>query len=124
MARVLLADDDMDIRELVRFKLTLSGHEVTAVADGSLAWAACHSDTFDAAVFDVQMPGMTGLELVRAIRASAGAVARLPIMLLTAMATESDERLGREAGANDYLTKPFTLLDLANRVQALVAPTG
>ena len=114
MARILVADDDVDIRELVEFKLSTLGHEITAVADGAAAVEAC------LAVLDVMMPGVSGLEAIRAIRADPG-LADLPVILLTARAQESDVESGFDSGADDYITKPFSPRELAARVEALLS---
>ena len=119
MARILIADDDVDIRELVEFKLATLGHEIMAVADGSAAYEACRTEHPDLAVLDVMMPGLTGLEAVKALRQHAE-TAGIPVILLTARAQQSDVDIGYEAGANDYITKPFSPRDLAARVEALL----
>ncbi|PVG83334.1 response regulator [Nocardioides gansuensis] len=120
MARIVVADDDVDIRELVEFKLSSMGHEIVAVADGATAVAACQQDRPDLAVLDVMMPGMSGLDAVRAIRADPS-LADLPVILLTARAQEGDVESGFDSGADDYVTKPFSPRELATRVQALLA---
>ena len=119
MARIVVADDDVDIRELVEFKLTAMGHEVVAVADGAAALRACQEQRPDLAVLDVMMPGMSGLEAVRLIRAEP-ALTHLPVILLTARAQESDVETGFDSGADDYITKPFSPRELAHRVEALL----
>ena len=120
MARILVADDDVDIRELVEFKLTSLGHDVVAVSDGAAAVDACRDQRPDLAVLDVMMPGMSGLDAVRLIRAEAH-LATLPVILLTARAQESDVETGFGSGADDYITKPFSPRELAHRVAALLA---
>ena len=120
MARILVADDDVDIRELVEFKLSTLGHDVVAVADGAAAIEACRVERPDLAVLDVMMPGVSGLDAIRAIRADA-ALADLPVILLTARAQESDVETGFDSGADDYITKPFSPRELASRVQALLS---
>ena len=120
MARILVADDDVDIRELVEFKLSTLGHDVVAVSDGQAAIDACQAQRPDLAVLDVMMPGVSGLDAVRAIRADP-ALAGLPVILLTARAQESDVETGFDSGADDYVTKPFSPRELAARVQALLA---
>ena len=120
MARILVADDDIDIRELVVFKLTTMGHEVVAVADGAAAVLACQEQRPDLAVLDVMMPGMSGLDAIRVIRGDE-AMADIPVILLTARAQESDVETGFDSGADDYITKPFSPRELASRVQALLA---
>ena len=120
MARILVADDDVDIRELVEFKLSTLGHDVVAVGDGAAAVEACRSERPDLAVLDVMMPGVSGLDAIRAIRADP-ALADLPVILLTARAQESDVETGFDSGADDYITKPFSPRELASRVQALLS---
>ena len=120
MARILVADDDVDIRELVEFKLSTLGHDVVAVSDGQAAIDACQAQRPDLAVLDVMMPGVSGLDAVRAIRADPS-LAGLPVILLTARAQESDVETGFDSGADDYVTKPFSPRELAARVQALLA---
>ena len=120
MARIVVADDDVDIRELVEFKLTAMGHDVVAVADGAAALQACLDQRPDLAVLDVMMPGMSGLEALREIRA-ADTLSGLPVILLTARAQESDVETGFDSGADDYITKPFSPRELAHRVDALLA---
>jgi DNA-binding response OmpR family regulator len=119
VARILVADDDVDIRELVEFKLSTLGHDVVAVADGAAAIEACRAERPDLAVLDVMMPGVSGLDAIRAIRADP-ALADLPVILLTARAQESDVETGFDSGADDYITKPFSPRELASRVQALL----
>ena len=120
MARILVADDDVDIRELVEFKLSTMGHDIVAVSDGAAAIDACRQERPDLAILDVMMPGVSGLEAVRAIR-SDPALADLPVILLTARAQESDVETGFDSGADDYVTKPFSPRELGSRVQALLA---
>ncbi len=120
MARILVADDDVDIRELVEFKLSTMGHEIVAVGDGAAAVDACRAQKPDLAVLDVMMPGVSGLDAIREIRADAS-LADLPVILLTARAQESDVETGFDSGADDYITKPFSPRELASRVEALLA---
>jgi DNA-binding response OmpR family regulator len=120
VARILVADDDVDIRELVEFKLSTMGHEVVAVGDGAAAIDVCMAEKPDLAVLDVMMPGVSGLDAIRAIRAEPS-LADLPVILLTARAQESDVETGFDSGADDYITKPFSPRELASRVQALLS---
>ena len=120
MARILVADDDVDIRELVEFKLSTMGHDIIAVGDGAAAVEACRAQKPDLAVLDVMMPGVSGLDAIRQIR-SDPSLADLPVILLTARAQESDVETGFDAGADDYITKPFSPRELASRVEALLA---
>ncbi len=113
---VLIADDDPDIRMLVRLRLERSGYTVVAANDGleALALAAeCHPDL---AILDVSMPGLSGVEVTRALRERQ---ATLPVILLTAHAQESDVTEGAKAGADAYVTKPFSPQELESRVRAL-----
>lgn len=119
MARVLIADDDVDIRDLVAFKLTQSGHEVIAVEDGMAALKAARSQPVDVALLDIRMPGMSGLDVCRELRA-APETASLPVILLTARSQEGDVETGFAAGADDYIIKPFSPRELSSRVQAVL----
>jgi two-component system, OmpR family, response regulator MtrA len=120
MARIVVADDDADIRDLVVFKLEQSGHEVVAVGDGAAAVEACRDAVPDLVVLDLMMPGMGGLDACRALRADA-ALTRVPVILLTARAQESDIEQGFDAGADDYVVKPFSPRELASRVSAMLS---
>lgn len=123
MARIVIADDDADIRELVVFKLRHGGHDVVPVADGAAAVEACTSQRPDLVILDVMMPGMSGLEAARALRQDTD-MDGLPIIMLTARAQESDIEQGFEAGADDYVVKPFSPRELAARVDAVLARKG
>ncbi|WP_372727668.1 response regulator transcription factor [Nocardioides sp.] len=120
MARIVVADDDVDIRELVEFKLSRLGHDVVAVGDGAAALAACQAQRPDLAVLDVMMPGVSGLDAIRAMRADPDLL-DLPVILLTARAQASDLEVGYDSGADDYITKPFSPRHLAERVEALLS---
>ena len=122
MARILVADDDVDIRELVEFKLSTMGHDIVAVGDGAAAVDACRASKPDLAVLDVMMPGVSGLDAIREIRSDPG-LSDLPVILLTARAQESDVETGFDSGADDYITKPFSPRELASRVEALLTKT-
>src|SRR5437763_420833 len=112
---VLIADDDPDIRMLVRLRLERSGYTVVAACDGleALTLAADHHP--DLAILDVSMPHMTGVEVTRELRARAQ---MLPVILLTARARDADVAEGAEAGADAYVTKPFSPQELESRVRA------
>ncbi len=114
--RILLADDERTLRRAVEFALTREGYEVLAVADGAATLAEVASARFDLAILDVMMPHTSGLEACRQIRASS----TLPVILLTARDAESDVIVGLEAGADDYVTKPFSVAELVSRVNALL----
>ena len=115
--RVVVADDDADIRDLVHFKLSDAGYVVHAFGDGAEAWASFQADPPDLVVLDVQMPGMSGIEVLRRIRDVSDAV---PVVLLSARSRDSDVDAGLAAGATDYLVKPFSPRALLHRVQDLV----
>jgi DNA-binding response OmpR family regulator len=119
MAKIVVADDDADIRDLVVFKLQQSGHEVVPVGDGSAALEACREQVPDLAVLDVMMPGMSGFDACRELRADPS-LAGIPVILLTARAQESDIEQGFNAGADDYVVKPFSPRELASRVAAVL----
>jgi two-component system response regulator MtrA len=120
MARIVVADDDVDIRELVEFKLSTMGHDIVAVGDGAAAIEACRAQLPDLCVLDVMMPGVSGLDAIRIIRSDPDLL-ELPVILLTARAQESDVTMGFDSGADDYITKPFSPRELAARVEALLA---
>ena len=116
-ARVLVAEDQADIRDLLVLNLRSAGYEVTAVADGVAALASQNEVASDLLILDLMMPGLDGLEVCKALRARGHGT---PILMLTAKSTELDRVLGLELGADDYLTKPFSLAELLARVKALL----
>jgi DNA-binding response OmpR family regulator len=116
---VLVADDDADIRDLVAFKLEQAGFEVITAEDGPAALSAAHDKSPDVAVLDISMPGMSGLDVCRMLRADPS-TADMMIIMLTARAQETDVEGGFSAGADDYLVKPFSPRELTSRVQALL----
>jgi two-component system, OmpR family, response regulator MtrA len=119
MAKIVVADDDSDIRELVAFKLRQAGHDIVAVADGAAAVEACQLNAPDLVMLDVMMPGMSGIDACRALRANAS-LADVPVILLTARAQEADIEHGFSAGADDYVVKPFSPRELASRVESVL----
>ena len=122
---VLVADDDPDILALVRFRLERDGYEVLSAPDGETALDLALARTPDLAVLDVMMPRLDGYELTRRLREH-GPTTGIPIILLTARVQEPDLERGYEAGADDYVTKPFSPQALGERVQAAlgVRPEG
>jgi DNA-binding response OmpR family regulator len=116
---VLVADDEDDIRALVSFRLKRAGYEVITAADGEEAFLLATTRLPDLVVLDMMMPKATGLEVTRNMREQA-TTKDIPIILLTARAQEADVARGFEAGANDYVKKPFSPQDLQARVQALL----
>jgi len=123
MAKIVVADDDADIRDLVVFKLEQSGHDVVPVVDGAAAVEACRQVLPDLAVLDVMMPGMSGFEACRELRDDP-ALSRIPVILLTARAQETDIEQGFNVGADDYVVKPFSPRELASRVAAVLERSG
>jgi DNA-binding response OmpR family regulator len=116
---ILAVDDDPDILKLVVFRLERSGYVVLQARDGEEALRLALERPPDLFVVDVMMPKMDGLELVRRLRAEE-ATSRTPIIMLTARAQDTDLEAGFEAGADDYLRKPFSPLELQARVQAIL----
>jgi DNA-binding response OmpR family regulator len=116
-ATILIAEDQTDIRELIALNLRHAGYAVTAVADGTAALASQLEGASDLLILDLMMPGLDGLEVCKALRARGH---HTPILMLTAKSTELDRVLGLELGADDYLTKPFSLAELLARVKALL----
>ena len=116
-AHILVAEDQTDIRDLLVMNLRTAGYEVSAVGDGEQALARQVEQPADLLILDLMMPRMDGLEVCKALRARGSAT---PILMLTAKSTELDRVLGLELGADDYLTKPFSLAELLARVKALL----
>ncbi len=114
---ILLAEDQADIRDLIALNLRHAGYDVTPVADGRAALDSQAERGSDLLILDLMMPGLDGLEVCKALRARGRAT---PILMLTAKSTELDRVLGLELGADDYLTKPFSMAELLARVKALL----
>lgn len=113
--RILVVDDDRDIRDLVAIKLESAGLEVETRADGSQALEAAGAGDWSVIVLDVMMPGMSGIDVLRAIRDRGD---RTPVILLTARGQEKDIEAGFAAGADHYVTKPFSPRALLAQVTA------
>jgi DNA-binding response OmpR family regulator len=118
--RVVVADDDQDILDLVVFKLNQAGFETVAVGDGVAALAAIEADPPRLAILDVMMPGLSGMDVLRKVRANE-ATKDLDVILLTARARDSDVDTGFASGASDYVIKPFSPRELMHRVNAVLA---
>jgi DNA-binding response OmpR family regulator len=116
---ILVADDDQDILELVAFRLERAGYEVLTAGDGEQALATARERRPALAVLDVMMPKLTGYEVVKAMR-SEEETSRIPVILLTARVQEADVSRGFEAGADDYIRKPFSPQELRARVEAIL----
>lgn len=116
MARVLVVEDDPVIRETVAFNLQRDGHEVTTAADGIAGLESARSDHPDLIVLDVMLPRMSGLDVCRVLRAETP----VPILMLTARDAEADVVQGLDIGADEYVTKPFSMRELRARVASLL----
>jgi len=113
---ILVIEDDPDIGSLVELHLTDEGHRVTVESNGSQGLERALSGEFELVILDLMLPGVDGLEICRRLRAEAQ---HIPILMLTARSTEVDRVVGLEMGADDYLTKPFSVRELLARVKAL-----
>jgi two-component system response regulator RegX3 len=114
--RVLLVEDEPALADAVGYALRGDGHEVEAVDDGEKALAAAYDQRFDLLVLDLMLPGVSGVEVCRRVRSDSA----IPILMLTARDAEVDRVLGLEAGADDYVTKPFSMSELLARVRAIL----
>ena len=113
-ARILLVDDEQPVQKLLSFPLEKEGYEVVPALDGQEALQRFESERFDLVVLDIMLPKMDGLEVCRRMRAKSS----VPIIMLTAKAEEIDKVLGLEIGADDYITKPFSMREFRSRVRA------
>jgi DNA-binding response OmpR family regulator len=119
---ILLVDDDRPLREMLTRSFEREGHRVTAVPDGETALVAAAQRAFDVVLLDVALgAGPTGYDVARMLRSRRDVV---PIIMLTALDSEADAVLGLEAGADDYVTKPFGLAELRSRIRAVLRRTG
>ena len=116
MTRILVVDDEPTIRESVTYALEQEGFEVYAVDDGETGLRAAREETFDAVVLDVMLPGLSGTEVCRRLRAESA----VPIVMLTARTAEVDRVVGLELGADDYVAKPFAMRELVARIRAIL----
>ena len=123
MAKILVAEDEADIRELVTFMLRFAGHEVLAATNGEDAVLTAFREAPDLVLLDVRMPRMTGYDACRMIRANPD-LRNVPVIFLSAKGQESEVRAGMAAGAEEYLLKPFSPMDLANKVKIILARHG
>jgi DNA-binding response OmpR family regulator len=119
MKRILLAEDEENIADFVSRGLESFGYQVDTVQRGDEAWQRLQAQRdYDLALLDIRMPGMTGLEVCRRLRESQGYA--LPVLMLTALGTTDDIVLGLQAGADDYMVKPFKFTELLARISALL----
>ncbi|MCB0908318.1 MAG: response regulator transcription factor [Nocardioidaceae bacterium] len=120
MARVLVVDDDLTVREVVVSYLRAAGHAVAEAADGEAALTAMSASPADLVVLDLMLPGIDGLEVCSRLRATSD----VPVIMLTALGSEADRLVGLELGADDYVTKPFSPRELTLRVGSVLRRVG
>jgi len=114
--RVLVVDDDPGVLDVIAFMLRREGFDVDEERDGTAALDKARTDSFDIVILDIMLPGMSGTDVCRALRAESD----VPILMLTARDAELDRVLGLELGADDYVTKPFSTAELLSRVRAIL----
>ena len=114
--RILVVEDEATIAEAVSYALREAGYEVDAVGDGGDALEAVGTRRYDLMILDLMLPGVSGIDVCRKVRGEGD----LPIVMLTARDAESDRVLGLDLGADDYVTKPFSVAELVSRVRALL----
>ena len=123
MAKILIAEDERDIRDLIAFTLRFAGHEVFAATNGEEAVEMAPKVNPDIILMDVRMPRMTGYEACRELKANPD-LAVIPVIFLSAKGQESEIQQGLDAGADDYLLKPFAPDQLTTRVKAILSKYG
>jgi two-component system OmpR family response regulator len=116
MAKIAVVEDDRNLADLLKYNLSREGFSVVTATDGSAGLALIRREKPDIIISDVMMPGMDGFELTRTLRTETTA----PVLLLTARSEEIDKVLGLEMGADDYLSKPFSMRELVARVKAML----
>jgi two-component system phosphate regulon response regulator PhoB len=120
---ILIIDDEKDLIEMVRYNLDKDGYDVISATDGQSGLGIAQAHKLDLIILDLMMPGIDGLEVCRRLRADAR-TSRIPLIMLTAKATEADRIVGLELGADDYVTKPFSPRELVARVKAILRRTS
>ena len=123
MAKILIAEDERDIRDLITFTLGFAGHEVVAAANGEEALNLARQEMPDLILMDVRMPRMTGYEACAAMKADAK-MKNIPVIFLSAKGQDAEIQTGLQAGAMDYLLKPFAPDQLTARIQAVPTKLG
>ncbi len=113
-SRILIAEDDADIRELIRMHLEKDDYIVETAENGLVAYEKINAANFDLLILDIMMPGLSGIELLKSIRLTS----EVPVIMLTARDADHDKILGLDLGADDYVTKPFSIFELSSRVRA------
>ena len=120
---ILAVDDEQHILALLEYNLGQEGYQVVTAQSGEEALALCQNHNFDLVLLDLMLPGIGGMEVCRQLKA-AERTAELPIIMLTARGEELDKVLGLESGADDYITKPFSVRELMARIKALLRRSG
>jgi two-component system alkaline phosphatase synthesis response regulator PhoP len=123
MTKILIAEDEPDIRELVAFMLRFAGYEVVAASNGEEAVQTALREIPDLVLMDVRMPRMTGYDACRVMKANPD-LRDVPVVFLSAKGQESEIQTGLQAGAEEYLLKPFSPAELTNRVRHILARRG
>ncbi|HEY9075116.1 MAG TPA: response regulator [Anaerolineaceae bacterium] len=123
MAKILIAEDERDIRDLISFTLKFAGHEVIATSNGEEAVEAAQLEQPDLILMDVRMPRMTGYEACQKIKTDPN-MKDIPVVFLSAKGQEAEIRTGMEMGADEYLLKPFAPTELIERVRELLEKFG
>lgn len=119
MAKILVAEDEHDIRELIEFALKYNGHEVLTAVDGVSAWELVKIEKPDLVLLDVRMPRMDGYEVCRRIKRSEK-LRHIPVAFLSAKGQEAEVQAGMDAGAEEYILKPFSMEQLSQAVARLL----
>lgn len=115
--QILVIEDERDIAELIRLHLDDLGFSVTITGDGNTGLRKAAAGSWDLVILDLRLPGIDGLEICRRLRQDSGSV---PVLILTSKSSELDRVVGLEVGADDYVTKPFSVLELTARVKAIL----
>ena len=118
MAKILLVEDEINIASFIERGLKEFGHSVTVCHDGDTGWKILQDEPFDLLILDIIMPKINGLELCRLYRQMFGY--QIPVIMLTALGTTEDIVKGLDAGADDYVTKPFGMMELVSRIKAVL----
>ena len=123
MAKILIAEDERDIRDLITYTLRFAGHEVISTTNGEEAYQAALKELPDLILLDVRMPRMTGYEACEQLKATTS-TQDIPVVFLSAKGQESEVKTGMEAGAEEYILKPFSPDQLSARIQEILSKQG
>lgn len=123
MAKILIAEDERDIRDLITYTLRFAGHEVISTTNGEEAYQAALKELPDLILLDVRMPRMTGYEACEQLKATTS-TQDIPVVFLSAKGQESEVKTGMEAGADEYILKPFSPDQLTARIQEILSKQG